>query len=81
MIKIGARQNPKAFLRRPSTGNDQTRPRAALDSHRGVRSALRDAGSADRDSLTSLLTPSIASHAGVQCMSAIDRQRRNPHSV
>ena len=62
MIKIAARQNRKAalLLRRLSTGNDQTRSRAALDTHHVVRSPQRDAGSACRERPTGFVTPSIA---------------------
>ena len=79
MIKIGARQNCKAalLLRRFSTGNDQARPRAVLDTHRVVRSPLRDAGSADRDRPTGFAALSIASKTTV----STDCGRRNPHSV
>jgi hypothetical protein len=81
MIKISVGQNRRALLRRLSTGNDHARPHAGVDSHRVVRSALRDDGSAYRDRLTSVATPLIASHASAQCTSATDRERRNPHNV
>jgi hypothetical protein len=81
MIKVGAQQNCRTFLCRLSTGNGQARPRAALDSHLVVRSLLCDAGSAHRNRLNGAVTLSIASQTSVQCTSATDRQRRNPHSV
>ena len=61
MIKVGARQNCGAFLRRLSTANDQARPRADMDNRRVVRSPHGDAGSAYRDRPTELTTPSTAS--------------------
>jgi hypothetical protein len=83
MIKVGARQNCRAalLLRRISTGNDQVRPCAALDSRLAVRSPICDAGSACRDRPTGFVIPSIASQTNVQCTSATDRQRQNPHNV
>ncbi len=81
MIKIAVRQNCRALLRRLSTGNGPTRPRAAVDSHLVVQSPLRDAGSAQRNRPTRFVTPSVASQTSVHCASATDRQRRNPHSV
>jgi hypothetical protein len=83
MIKVGARQHrkPAILLRRISTGNDQARSCAALDSRLAVRSPLCDAGSAYRDRPTGFLTPSIASQTSAQRSSATDRQRRNPHNV
>jgi hypothetical protein len=83
MIKVGARQNYRAasLLRRLSTGNDQTRPRAARDSRRVVRSRAGDTGSADRNRLTGIAIPLIASHTSIQQTSTTDRRRRNPHSV
>jgi hypothetical protein len=83
MIKVGARQHrkPAILLRRLPTGNDQARPRAALDSRLAVLSSLRDAGSAYCDRPTGFVTPSIASQTSVQRSSTTDRQRRNPHSV
>jgi len=80
MIKVGARQNCRAFLRRLSTGNGRARPRAAPDSHLVVRSPLRDAGSAHRNQPTGFASPSIATQAAVHCALATDGQRRNPHS-
>jgi hypothetical protein len=83
MIKIGTRQNCKAalLLRRLSTGNDQARPRTALDSRLAVRSPPHDAGSAHRDRPTGFVTPSTASQKSVQSNTATHRWRRNPHSV
>jgi len=83
MIKVGARQNGRAalLLRRVSTGNDQVRPRAALDSRLAVLSSLRAAGSSYCERPTGFVTPSIASQTSVQRSSAPDRQPRNPHSV
>jgi hypothetical protein len=81
MIKVGARKDRRAFLRRLSTGNGHARPRAALDSHLVVRSPLRDAGSAHRDRPNGSVPLSIASQTAVHYASATDRQRRNPHSV
>ena len=80
MIKIAARQNCRAFLRRISTGNGHARPHAARNSHVVVHSLLCDAGSAYRNRPTGGLLL-IASHRSVQQTSAIDRRRRNPHSV
>jgi hypothetical protein len=81
MIKVAARQNCRALLRRLSIGNGQTRPRAAVDSHRVVQSPLRDAGFAHRNRSTRFVIPSIATQTSVHCASATNRQRRNPHSV
>ena len=79
MIKIAARQNRKAalLLRRFSTGNDQTRPRAALDTHHVVRSPQRDAGSACRERPTGFIALTIDSKTTV----STDCGRRNLHSV
>jgi len=74
-----ARQRPQ--LRRLSTGNDHARRRAALDNRLVGQSPLRDTASAYRDRPVQPATPSTASKTGVQCTSATDRQRRNPHSV
>jgi hypothetical protein len=76
MIKIAARQNRTGalLLRRFSTGNDQTRPHAVLDTHRVVLSPQRDASPAYRDRPTAL---SIDSKTSV----STDCGRRNPHSV
>jgi hypothetical protein len=83
MIKIGARQNyiTARLLRRLSTGNDQARPRATLDSRRVVRSPLRDPDSACRDRPTEFVASSVAFQTSIQRTSATDRQRQNPHSV
>ena len=81
MIKVGARQNCRAFLLRLSTGNGHARPRAALESHLVVRSLLCDTGSAHRNRSTEVVMPLIASHTSVQQTSATDRRRRNPHSA
>ena len=83
MIKVGARQhrNAASCFARLSTGNDQTRLRTARDSRRVVRSRAGDAGSADRNRLTGIAIPLIASHSGVQHTSTTDRRRRNPHTV
>jgi hypothetical protein len=79
MIKIAAPQNRKGalLLRRFSTGNNQTRPHAVLDTHRVVRSPQRDAGSDYRDPPTGFIALSIDSKTGV----STDCGRRNPHSV
>ncbi len=79
MISVNFRRSPSAvlLLRRLSTGNDQARHRAALDSRRVVPSPLRDAASACRDRPTGVVARSIA----LQRTAATDRQHRNPHSV
>ena len=56
MIKIATRQNRTGalLLRRFTTGNDQTRPHAVLDTHRVALSPQRDASPAYRDRPTAL---------------------------
>jgi hypothetical protein len=79
MIKIVAPRNRKGalLLRRFSTGNNQTRPHAVLDTHRLVRSPQHDAGSDYRDPPNRFIALSIDSKTGV----STDCGRRNPHSV
>jgi hypothetical protein len=81
MIKVGARQNCKALLRRLSTGNDQARPRATWIAV--LPFDLRCATPVLPIAIgrTSLVTPSTASQTSVQGTSAPDRQSQNPHSV
>jgi hypothetical protein len=83
MIRVNSWRHPRAalLLRRLSTGNEQAHPRAARDNRRVVGSPLRDAGSAHRNRLTKLTTPSAACQTGGQPTPATDRPRRNPHSV
>jgi hypothetical protein len=83
MIRVNSRRHPSAalLLRRLSTGIDQARPRATHDNRSKARSALRDAGYAFRNRPKSFVTPSTTSKTSVQCTSATDRLRRNPHSV
>jgi hypothetical protein len=81
MIKVGATQNCRAFLRRLSTGNRQARPRTAQDSHLVVQSSSLDAGSAYRDRPTKPITSPTASERRGQRTSVTDRRPRNPHSV
>ena len=82
MINFSAWQNSKTalLLRRISTGSDQARPAPPWRAYYRSISA-GDAGLANCNRPTSFVTPSIASQTSVQCTSATDRQRRNPHSV
>jgi hypothetical protein len=81
MIKVGARQNATALLLCwLATGRDQARTRAALDSVLPFDLCWRrwfgQLQSADkfRQTLDRLANK-------VQCASATNRPRRNPHSV
>ena len=69
------------LLRRLSTGGDHARPHATIDNRPVNQSATRDADSPCRYRPNSFVTPLIASRRSVQCTSATDRQRRNPHSA
>jgi hypothetical protein len=82
MIKLGTWQNGRAalLLRQLSTGDHHARPRATIDNRPVNQSPTRDADSPCRDRPNSFVTLLIASRTSVQCTSATDRQRRNPHS-
>jgi len=81
MIRVGSRRHSSAALHRLSTGHDQARRRATMDSRLVDQSGPRNAGYPYRDPPTELATLSTASQRDGQRTSATDRRRRNPHSV